>query len=132
MIGVERHRLVGEIDHRHADRLAFLGRAGHPQALLEGDVAGKLILGQREDKVLAARAIAVLGGNGHGLGLARCHADDGVLETGDHLMLAEFEGDRVTAARTIEFLAALERAGVVDPDRIAGIRSAQHFSPVAG
>ena len=64
--------------------------------------------------VVAVLAVRLLRLDAHRHRLADGQPADGVVEAGDHLARADDEPERISAARGIELLAAVERAAVVD------------------
>src|SRR5690554_7780688 len=67
-------------------------------------------------------AVSLCGSDREALGVARFHAENGILETGNHHLVANCEFDGVAVAAGVENSSVIQGAGIVDAHLVAVLR----------
>ena len=104
------------------NRAAALEPELEPLPRLRRDALWEGAGGDRENEVVAARAVRILRFHPDGPALADLQAGHGPVEAGDDLAGAERERQRLAPLGRVEHRPVVETAGVVDADGVAGLR----------
>ena len=119
MIRIQAHGCVVEVDDLETHRVAGLVLRLKLETLFQRNLGGNGGPLHGLDDVLAIRAIGLGRGHLDALLVAHRHAVHLLLEAGNDLAGAHFEGKRIAAIGAVEGLTALEGTGVVEMDGAA-------------
>jgi len=119
MVGIQRHVIFPDVgDHRNGTFLP--ARVGQFEELshLGGDIQREVHPRNIEHQRILVGSVRHVAWDGYGFFLTHFHADQGVFETGDHLMGAHQNLQRFTIPRCVELGAVFQSSGVVNLNHI--------------